>query len=247
VRVDIGKTTREAVARGLTAIGVRTWNGAFLYTTLYVDKLGLVLGSELFLKRLIHVQDETSQMAGHAAAASAGKGLLLDACAGQGTKTDQIKEEAAEARVVAMDLDERKLSSIRRTRCLLGGDALRTPFKAGVFDSILLDAPCSSLGILRKHPEIRWRRSEEDVRNYGRLQADMIKSMSDSLKRGGLLVYSVCSFEPEETVQVVKKTVQEGTFTEESPLPSLIDGTYFLSVPHLTNMDGFFIAGLRKV
>jgi 16S rRNA (cytosine967-C5)-methyltransferase len=247
LRVNLRKTTREKVAERLAGAGVTSREGEVLQSALYVDKIGPVLDSDLFARRLIHVQDETSQMAGLAAAASAGRGLLLDACAGQGTKTDQIVEEAPEARVVAMDLDGKKLGSIRHTSLLIRGDVARSPFKTSVFDSILLDAPCSSLGIIRKHPEIRWRRSEKDVATYGSLQKNMIRSLWKNLKTGGALVYSVCSFEPEETVEVVEEAKREGLFLPENPLPGLSDDDHFLSVPHVTGMDGFFIARLRKL
>jgi len=247
LRIDLRRTTRERVAEKLTEAGVTTRAGKFLKSALYIDRIGPILDSDLFAQRLIRVQDETSQMAGLAAAASAGRGILLDACAGQGTKTDQIVEEAPEARVVAMDLDGKKLRSIRHTSLLISGDVARIPFKTAVFDSILLDAPCSSLGIIRKHPEIRWRRSEKDVANYGNLQRGMIRSLWKNLKTGGTLVYSVCSFEPEETVEVIEELKKEGLFVAENPFPRLRDDNHFLSVPHVTGMDGFFIARLRKL
>jgi 16S rRNA (cytosine967-C5)-methyltransferase len=247
LRIDLRKTTRDVVAASLAEAGVRTRYGRLLQTALYVDRIGPVLDSDLLAQRLIHVQDETSQMAGHAMAASAGYGLVLDACAGQGTKTDQIREEVPDARVIALDIDGKKLRSIRATNCLIRGDVFTNPFKTEVFDSILLDAPCSSLGIIRKHPEIRWRRSETDIAQYGGLQAEMIRSLSVNLKRGGALVYSVCSFEPEETVEVVERLTGDGRFSVENPLPGLCDAPHFLSVPHITGMDGFFVATLRKL
>ena len=128
-----------------------------------------------FLKSILFcVQDETSQMAGLAVAPAPGD-LVLDACAGQGTKTGQIREAWSEARIIAMDIDGEKLRSVRETRCIVRGDALKSPFKKGRFDSILLDAPCSSLGIMRKHPEVKWRRTEKDIAAFGNLQARMLK------------------------------------------------------------------------
>jgi 16S rRNA (cytosine967-C5)-methyltransferase len=247
LRVDLGKTTRNQVAERLTEAGVTTREGRFLKTALYVDRISPVLESDLFARHLIHVQDETSQMAGLAAARSAGDGWILDACAGQGTKTDQIREESPEARVVAMDLDGKKLRSICTANAVVRGDVLRNPFKTEAFDSILLDAPCSSLGIVRKHPEIRWRRSERDIAGYGGLQKEMIRSLARNLKRGGSLLYAVCSFEPEETVDVVEQIKKEGHFSAENLLPELLDSFQFLSLPHETGMDGFFIARLKKL
>lgn len=247
LRVDLKRSGIDAAAHALRETGVAVRKGNFLQSALYVDRVGPVLSSDLFAHRLVHVQDESSQMAGNAAARSAGHGLILDACAGQGTKTDQIAEEAHEARVVAMDLDGRKLRSIGSTSLVARGDVVANPFKTEVFDSILLDAPCSSLGILRKHPEIRWRRKETEIPEYGRLQKQMIRSLSRNLKPGGFLVYSVCSFEPEETVEVVETIAKERLFSLKNPLPGIVGNRHFLSVPHLTGMDGFFIAGLKKL
>ena len=246
LRVDSGRTSREEVMRRLADRGVKAGKGRFLDRALSVDRLGPLLDDELFKGRVVHVQDEASQMAGLAVAPS-GSDLILDACAGQGTKTEQIKEEWPGARVVAMDLEGKKLLSIRAAAFLVGGDALKNPFKRGCFDSILLDAPCSSLGIIRKHPEIKWRRRERDVAVFGGAQREMIKSLGENLRRGGHLVYSVCSFEPEETTGVVEQVVGEGLFVREKPLPALFPDEDFLSVPHLSGMDGFFIARLRKL
>ena len=140
-----------------------------------------------------------------------------------------------------------KLHVRRAIACAVGGDALKNPFKRGAVDSILLDAPCSSLGIIRKHPEIKWRRREQDVAAFGGVQREMIRSLGESLRRGGHLVYSVCSFEPEETTEVVEQVLSEGSFAREKALPGLIPDDYFLSLPHVSGMDGFFIARLRKL
>ena len=246
LRVNAGKAAREEVVRRLADHGIKAGKGKFLDRALLVDRIGPLLDDELFKGHFVHVQDEASQMAGLAVAPSASD-LILDACAGQGTKTEQIREEWPGVRVVAMDLEGKKLRSIRATACLVGGDVLKNPFKNGCFDSILLDAPCSSLGIIRKHPEIKWRRSERDVAVFGGLQREMIGSLGENLRHGGRLVYSVCSFEPEETTGVVEQVLGEGVFVREKPLPALFPDEYFLSLPHLSGMDGFFIARLRKL
>ena len=211
-----------------------------------VDRVGPLIESGLLKEHVFHIQDETSQMAG-LAVAPASSDLVLDACAGQGAKTDQIKEEWPSARVVAMDLEGKKLDAIRSTTCRIQGDALKKPFKKGCFDSILLDAPCSSLGIVRKHPEIKWRRNERDIPAYGGIQFEMVSSLGANLKSGGRLVYSVCSFEPEETTDVVERAKKTGLFTAEASLPYPGQDGCFLSLPHVSGMDGFFIATQRKL
>jgi 16S rRNA (cytosine967-C5)-methyltransferase len=245
LRIDAGKITPEDAARRLEDMGVKTEKGRFLKSALSVDKVGPLIGSDLLKNRLVYVQDEASQMAGLAVAPRPGE-MVLEACAGQGTKTDQIREEWPETRIVAMDRDGRKLHSVRGTACLVQGDVLKNPFKKGPFDSILLDAPCSSLGIIRKHPEIKWRRNERDIQTFGELQTEMIRSLREALREGGHLIYSVCSFEPEETTGVMDKVIKEGLFEPEPALPMLNKDVCFLSLPHVSGMDGFFIARLKK-
>ncbi len=246
LRIDPLKITREEAIKRLADLGVKAVKSKRLERALIVDRVGPLLDSELLKSRTLHIQDETSQMAGLAVAPT-GADLVLDACAGQGTKTDQIKEEWPHARVVAMDMDGKKLGSIRSTTCLIRADVLKNPLKKGRFDCILLDAPCSSLGIIRKHPEIKWRRSERDISMYGGLQLEMIKSLGDNLRQGGRLVYSVCSFEPEETTEVAEKAKKTGLFAPDAPLPLQDHDASVLFLPHVSGMDGFFIAGLKKL
>src|SRR5512136_99711 len=103
-----------------------------------------------------------------------------------------------------MDNSMNRLRLTDRRARAVQGDAFHAPFKEGIFDTILLDAPCSSLGIIRKHPEIKWRRKEKEITIFGQQQYAMLKSLWNKLKVGGNLVYSVCSFEPEETVDVIE-------------------------------------------
>jgi 16S rRNA (cytosine967-C5)-methyltransferase len=246
VRINAAKTTREEVTERLAREGIKARKGRLLDAALTVDRIGPVLDSGLVKEGLVHVQDESSQMAGLALALRPHT-LVLDACAGRGTKTAQIREQWPSCRVAAMDLSGRRLAGLRGATCRVQGDVLKNPFKKGRLDSILLDAPCSSLGIIRKHPEIKWRRGERDVSAFGDLQGEMIRSLHGGLREGGHLVYSVCSFEPEETTDVIEKVRKEGLFGLERPLPMLLHDEYFLSLPHVSGMDGFFIARLRKL
>ncbi len=244
LRVNAGKVTRDEAMSMIAGLGVKVEKGRLLPLALNVDRVGPLIASGLLERRIVYVQDETSQLAGLAVAPGPGD-LLLDACAGQGTKTEQIIEAWPQTHVLAMDKDGGKLRSVAGTACRVRGDILRNPFKKGRFDSILVDAPCSSLGIIRKHPEIKWRRAERDIAAFGAVQADMLRSACGLLKEGGRLVYSVCSFEPEETTDVMEKVIEEGLFTPE-PLPGIGGERYFLSLPHVSGMDGFFIARLKK-
>ena len=246
LRVDERKMDRDLVTRKIGEQGLKIGSGKLLPGAIRVDRVGPLLNDELLKSGVIHIQDEASQLAGHAVACAPGE-LVLDACAGLGTKTGQMLELYPETRFVAMDLRIRPLSPTSERLSAVKGDILRLPFKQKVFDAILLDAPCSSLGILRKHPEIKWRRKEEEIARFGAYQLALLSAVWGSLKPGGHCVYSVCSFEPEETLAVIGAFAEKAEFLLENPLPFLFNKEYFLSLPHETGADGFFITKLRKV
>ena len=246
LRVNTLSTTVDEAIRGLSAGGIAAQPGRLSPSALVVERLAPVLASALFQEGILSVQGEVSQLAGMAVKAAGGT-VILDACAGSATMTKQISELCPDIRVISMDNDRRRLRLSSLTRNVVCADALRAPFKAGTFDTILVDAPCSSLGIIRKHPEIKWRRKEEDISRFGSLQLSLLQSLWDLLSEGGRMVYSVCSFEPEETTDVIHNLSKEKKFVLENPLPFLFNKDYFLSLPHETEMDGFFIARIRKL
>jgi 16S rRNA (cytosine967-C5)-methyltransferase len=125
-----------------------------------------------------------------------------------------------------------------------------------MYDAILCDAPCSGLGVLARVPDIKYRRTEADVMANGRMQAKLLENLAGFVKPGGRVVYSVCTFEPEETDGVVEVFLKKrpdfvlegagGYVPEESA--ALVDGQGFLRIyPHRHRADGFFAARLKRV
>jgi len=149
--------------------------------------------------------------------------------------------------LISMDNEIRRLQSVSNAGMTVLGDAVCNPFRKDIFDTILIDAPCSSLGILRKHPEIKWRRHKQDIVSFSNFQFALLNALWDNLKKGGHMVYSVCSFEIEETIAVIEKFKKEKKFILENPLPFLFNKEYFQSLPHETDTDGFFIAKMKKI
>ena len=189
---------------------------------------------------------------------------MLDACAAPGIKTAQIALQMDNTgRVVACEVNPERYQKLKENTARLGA-AVVEAVKGDVvelarwmddesFDKILVDAPCSDLGTVRRHPEIKWRRTREDVERFSQKQKRILEAVVPKLKRGGELVYSVCSFEEEETVEVVSHItemfrLEPVPFSELLPEPFSHLGksgqAFFL--PHITNSDGFFIAKLRK-
>lgn len=246
LRVNEKKISVAEAAAQLEGDGIGTKRGVLLPAALHVGKLAPVLKHRLFQHGMVTVQDEASQLVSLSIVPRAGD-RILDACAGSGTKTHHIKDIAAHALIVSMDREAKRLELVRNEGNRVLGDASRPPFREESFDAILVDAPCSSLGIIRKHPEIKWHKREKDISALGDSQVKLLKTLWGALKTGGRMVYSVCSFEPEETTGVIERLRRSEKFTLENPLPFLFNKEYFLSLPHETGMDGFFIAKLRKL
>jgi 16S rRNA (cytosine967-C5)-methyltransferase len=164
---------------------------------------------------------------------------------------------------IAVESEEKRIKQLQDNVLRLGiksvkiiqGD-VRSLDNIGQFDKILLDAPCSSIGVIRRNLDIKYRHSEKDLRRFKENQIDILNAVSRVLKTGGIMVYSVCSTEPEEGEEVVNE------FLHNNPNFSIIKGDYdFLShfeslgkdgylfyrtFPHRHVMDGFFAVRLKK-
>jgi 16S rRNA (cytosine967-C5)-methyltransferase len=204
------------------------------------------------------VQDEAAQLVGYWVAAPPGA-RVWDVCAAPGGKSCHLAERGP---VLATDLHSNKLPRIeaeaerlglRQNIELLAHDAL-TPLPAahGDFDAVLLDAPCTGLGTLRRHPELRYRRVEADVERLAQLQAQLLEQVHRRVRPGGLLIYAVCSTEPEEGErQVARFLAAHAEFSPAPPTlpfdagPARADG-YLRTWPGPQNWDGFFAARLRR-
>jgi 16S rRNA (cytosine967-C5)-methyltransferase len=245
LRIRRNDMSAGEVGERLREDGIASSPGRYLTGALSVARVSRVLNHELFHAGLLTIQDEASQLSVRALNPQAGD-RILDACAGLGTKTVQLGDEHPDVTLISMDVEQSKLRRLAVPASRIVGDARRSPFRDDAFDGALVDAPCTSLGIIGKHPEIKWRRNEEDIQKFARLQLGILKGLWPAVRTGGVVVYSVCSFEPEETTGVINDLAKEVRFALENPLPFLFNKEYFLSLPHETGMDGFFIARLRK-
>lgn len=182
---------------------------------------------------------------------------VLDLCAAPGGKTLQLA--AAGARVTAVDKSDARLKRVRenlqRTKLdaeVICADALT--FRAEPFDAILLDAPCTSTGTLRRHPDVAWLRRPTDVRALADLQAQLVAASATLLKPGAPLIYAVCSLEPEEGPGVVAEALRNGW--RRAPLTNEIPAAFITADgdmrthpglwPELGGLDGFYAARLLR-
>lgn len=207
------------------------------------------------------VQDEAAQLVGFLVDPRAGM-RVLDACAGRGGKTGHLAQMMNNSgEILAVDQSGEKLSVLEREMKRLGVSMVRCRNHAwtdgplgreqAVFDRILVDAPCSGLGVLGRNPDIRWRPDRKDLRPFALRQVAIIENSLCLLKPGGRLVYAVCSMEPEETEGVIAtilqghpeiRRVESLAELPESPVSAFWKEGAFRSSPHLDGMDGFFAA-----
>ncbi|MDI6777168.1 MAG: 16S rRNA (cytosine(967)-C(5))-methyltransferase RsmB [Syntrophales bacterium] len=263
LRVNRWKTTRDKV------IGEMRHDGLDVRATEFSPD-GVILSNPhippreipCYQKGLISVQDEASQLIAHLVAPKAEE-TILDVCAGVGGKTTHLAEIMGnQGSILALDIRGQKVASLRDTTKRLGitivdtmigdatydlGDAFREKF-----DRVLVDAPCSGLGTLRRNPEIKWRISPEDVKNLASLQKCLLKSAAPCVKKGETLVYSTCTLMPEENENVIEDFLSYHEDFRCLQPPGAISGRmvddrgFFRTDPHHHGTDGFFAAVLEK-
>lgn len=203
------------------------------------------------------VQDAAAQMAAQLLEAAPNE-LILDACAAPGGKTAHILErQPALGQLVAVDLDADRLARVSQNLSRIGldatvlqGDAARPQdwWQGGLFDRILLDAPCSATGVIRRHPDIKWLRRAEDIAQLADLQRQILDTLWTQLKPGGTLLYATCSILPDENATQIRAFLER---TPDAELVPLHQGDTPASpgwqlLPGSEQRDGFYYAKLSK-
>ena len=212
------------------------------------------------------VQDEAAQLVALLLNPQPGESVL-DACAGLGGKTAHIAQLMQnKGSVTAIDRDEKKLQQLDSEMQRLNIPIVNTQChdldsdldenRIGVFDRILLDAPCSGLGVLRRNPDIKWNSTEKSLKRHAYIQKRFLETLAPMVKPDGVLVYSVCSMEPEENEAVIhaflKNQPEFVIDKSQGKIPktilSLIEPkTGFKTLPILNDLDGFFLARLKRI
>ena len=218
-----------------------------------------------FKDGLFVVQDEAAQLVTLLLDVRPGD-TVLDACAGLGGKTGHIAQIMKnQGTIFAIDKDERKLSRLVSEMKRLGISII-TPLTCDLekplnikgfklFDRILLDAPCSGIGALRRNPDIKWATSKKNLNYFKEKQLLFLKNLACLVKPSGILVYAVCSIEPEENEEVVKEFLSSHSefdiknvsgMLSYSHTPVVSGDRYLKTLPHKNNMDGFFSVCFQK-
>ncbi len=245
-RVNFLKTSRDDLKRRIIAKGYRAEDGLLCKEALHLEGRGLLSG-KLYNSGMFSIQDESSMLAVNMLDPQPDE-LIIDVCAAPGGKSLAIAEKMNNRGMVsAWDIYKRKLSIIEKEALRLGVTIITTrTWDATRVDSsmiekaerVLVDAPCSGLGVVRRKPEIKYKKRSKDIEELPRKQLAILSASSKYLKPGGTLVYSTCTISPYENQQVVKEFLKKNPgFSKEEELQLL---------PNINNTDGFFICKMRK-
>jgi 16S rRNA (cytosine967-C5)-methyltransferase len=213
---------------------------------------------EMAAENRVYLQDEASQMVALAVEVP-NKGSFLDVCAAPGGKTGLIAERQHPSLSVAGDLYQQRVELLRdnarkqgvNVKILRYDAEAALPFERETFDAVLVDAPCSGTGTIRHNPEIRYFLGTSDIEELSFKQRRILGEASKAVKKGGLLIYSTCSLEPEEGEEIARWFLSEnGEFEMVRPGVAdrfITDAGFARTWPHRDAMDGFFIAAFRRL
>jgi len=260
VRANAHRLRPDALAAALRAEGHETTPGPNGGPVLLVERGYVASRSPLFRAGSLSLQDEAESAVVMLLDPKPGE-RVLDLCAAPGGKTSQIAERVSpRGEVVALERHRSRARALRenltnRLRLpgvsVVCGDGRNPPF-GRPFDRVLVDAPCTGLGTLRRRADARWRKEEASIPEMAALQGSLLDAAAPLTRPGGVLVYSVCSLEPEETDEIVDmflKTHPE--FTRENARPFLptgfkVEEAVLRAFPHRHGTDGVFAARLRR-
>lgn len=217
--------------------------------------------SEWFKSGAITIQDETSQLVSPVLDIQEGD-MILDACAAPGGKTVHMASYLKMGTVTALDLYDHKLELIKEnadrlrvsdrvTTQKLDASQVHKHFTSETFDKILVDAPCSGIGLIRRKPDIKYNKELQDFKTLQSTQLEILASVCQTLKKGGIMVYSTCTIISEENQEVVAKFLASHPNFEQVPLEHkehdiVVDGSLAIT-PEQYVTDGFFIAKFRRL
>jgi 16S rRNA (cytosine967-C5)-methyltransferase len=265
-RVNTLRATSGEARAALLDEGAEVEEIAICPDALAITGLGDPEASPSFRAGLWTVQDAAAQLVAHMLAPEAGA-RILDACAGVGGKSTHLAQLTGGREVIdAADASARKLDLLRDTARRLGvADAIRPAqvdltapgdHLSETYDAILLDAPCTGLGVMRRHPESKWRVTEADVAEMAALQRALLHALAARLAPGGVLVYSVCTFTAEEGPGQIAQLLREHPeLAVDSPpagpgappWPELLEADGSLRTwPHRHGADAFYAIRLRR-
>ena len=247
LRVNFLKTTREKILSALKNFGVQAESSTLAPEGIICQGHGALDKFQPLRNGLCQVQDESSMTAARILNPKAGE-FVIDCCAAPGGKSTHLAELMQNrGKIIAADIYETKLEHVNQNAARLGikiiepllTDACQIGEKfPAQADKVLVDAPCSGLGVLRRKADLRWKKNPDELKELPNLQEKILSSAAKTLKRGGILVYSTCTILKRENEAIVEKFLAAHENFELLEMKTLL--------PHVTGTDGFFSAKLIR-
>ncbi len=258
LRVNTLKTTRAALMKELAAEGFAAEASKWCDDGIVCTKTS---GLNALLEKYpdaFYMQDESSMLVAHILNPQPGM-TVLDVCAAPGGKTTHLAQLMQnKGKIYAFDIHSHKIELIKENAARLGIDIIEPVLQdASVFkpewaeaaDCVLVDAPCSGLGVLRRRAEARWRKSRKDLKVFPPLQKSILKNAARYVKPGGRLVYSTCTLEPEENTMLIKEFLASNPGFEYAEFKHPLGGEILNELqllPQRDGIDGFYICAMRR-
>ncbi len=264
IRVNTIKITKEKLQKRLENMGLDIIEAKYAKDCLIVKNPFRITETQEFKKGLFTIQDQSSILVGQITNPKENS-LILDLCAAPGGKSTHLAQLMNNTgKIISRDIYDHKISLIQENIKRLGVKNIETEIANALeldenlvnkVDYCLVDAPCSGLGLIRRKPEIKINRNEEDIYTLVKLQKEIINIAKEYVKVGGILIYSTCTIEPEENILLIQGFLKENTnfklinieneLDYKEKLDTLKDG-YIQLFPNIHNTDGFFIAKMIR-
>ena len=258
LRINTSKVTLDHFKSVLTKEGIEWEEGRYLDDFVRVQQLQPVLRGGYVQDGLCAVQDESAGLVVRLLDPKPGE-FVVDACAAPGGKTlycATLMDGTGE--LFALDVQDDRLDRLRRVQAKYNAEwvslaalDVRTAQMKTHVDRLLLDVPCTGLGVLSKRADLRWKRTPEDLATITRIQANLLASASKWVKPGGYLVYSTCTIAPEENEHQIESFLDKNPNWHIDPAPFKKDLVtpqgYLSTTPHVHHLDGAFAAKLQKL
>lgn len=265
IRVNTLKSKASEVVTELSEAGIEAHPGRFLPEALVLQGVTDISQTPAFLEGRITVQDESSMLAARLLDPQPGD-RVLDVCAAPGGKTTHIAQLMQDqGHILAWDIHEHKTGLIRETAQRLGIHIIDVQRRDAMdsaddqkerYHRVLVDAPCSGTGIIRRKPDIKWQRKQEDFGSLVEVQQKILYNAGRTVVPGGVLVYSTCSMDVRENERIIRSFLNDSSGFEPTDLSDRlpanlaekknIKGGMLRLYPHTDGTDGFFIARLKK-
>jgi len=264
IRANVNKITTEELNKKLTENGFELKTSSLTKEALIAYDSDII-SSEFYKDGLISIQSESSMLAAQtvvSALSNIKNPNVLDACAAPGGKTFYIKEHVKDSKLVCWDIHEHRVKLINAGASRLGLLDIKTETQDATilkeeyidfFDAVLIDAPCSGLGVIASKPDIKYSSSEADLKEIIILQRKILKTCAKYVKNGGTLIYSTCTILKDENEHMVNEFLENNKSFKKIPISEFIDidnkhivNGYAQMLNINTGHEGFFIAGMVK-